>query len=87
MKIQKPHMVMRCYKPTQYTWFPAFGVGDDLLVEVSINGKTVSAWGADDFGLSKDFKSNSEALYEFMKLMEMPFVNPDRLRNMGYLCF
>ncbi len=79
---------MRCFVKTQHSWFPSFSLRDEdreeWLVELSLHGKWVAAWGQDDYGLEKTFTSHKEALAAFMGLLAKDYVNPNALIRMGY---
>lgn len=75
------------FKRTQDNWCPNYS---DNLVEVSLlplgeGGWRVCAWGADDFGLEKDFTSATAAMITFMEVIGWEFVDMQKLRELGFI--
>ena len=85
---------MSCFKRTNDDWCPSY---DNNLVEVTFtqtgpapqDGKgewRVCIWGADDFGMEKDFPNSKriDALLLFYRIVEWKFVDIDELKNHGF---
>jgi len=83
------------FKRTQDSWFPSYIVDDQFdpyLVSISFctldnedgGGYLVSAWGADDMGLSRSFINESEAWIMFLEIIGLDYVNIKDLRDRGF---
>jgi hypothetical protein len=85
------------YKRTHDNWCPSFKLtnGAEELVmicfiklapdpdEPTLQTWRVCAWGDDDFGLERDFLSESAAWTCFQEIIGMPTVSIESLRELG----
>ena len=84
--------VMSAFKRTTDCWHPSFSLLDDAqetqLVEVSCVKRlgcfSVCVWGADDFGMEKEFTSKTRAIKVFQDIVSLPVVNVTYLKKMGF---
>lgn len=88
---------MRCFKLCHGEWHPSYnllhyhnGVFQPKLVEVSYlpltDGKfRVCVWGADDFGLERDYVDSSDAFVMYLKLLRENHITVAFLRDNGFV--
>lgn len=84
---------IKIIKPTEDDWY-----GNEILnirgvstkvvtcsLMLLLNQKTwrVCVWGNDDFGLEKDSESFDEIYDLFMQILVLPYVNKQKLKDMG----
>ena len=78
------------YKKTQDNWYGNYNIDE---VELNYHGKLtdgnfrVSCWGTDDFGISKDFENETEAINIFELLKTKKFINHQTLYDLGFTNF
>ncbi len=84
------------FKRTTDDWYPAYVIKNDQrvnkLVEVSLlkfaldKGYRVCVWGADDYGLEKDYpiEDQEEAKTIFLKVIGLEDVTQNILKDMGF---
>lgn len=84
-------------KPTNDDWYPSYGVEDPIpndhnhtggfakLSTFPLSNGTfrVCVWGADDFGMERDFKSKSDANRLYKKLSESAIISKDICESHG----
>ena len=82
---------LTCFKKTPDQGYPSLEITDRYrtgevrrLVEVSLHGKRVAAWGDDDFGLGKDTGSHRAALALYLEVLALPQVSIKTLRRLGF---
>jgi hypothetical protein len=80
------------YKLTKDDWHPPFQVDGENAVSVSflrLNPEgsewRVCAWGADDFGVEKDFTNWSLAYEEFILAISQGYLSKDYLWERGWV--
>lgn len=91
-------MQAQVFKRTQDDWYGNYKIAVDQrvsdLVEVTFmnllpgptpTGWCVCVWGNDDYGLERDFESETEAWNIFLQVIGMEFVNQQALRDMGFI--
>ena len=83
----------RVLKKTQDEWYPSYQSKDlGQLVRVSCqplgphegDNWRVCAWGADNFGMERDFTDEKEALTVFIKVIKQEYVNHSNLKTLGF---
>lgn len=78
----------RVLKPTNDDWYPCY---PENLVKLSYLGELsdgtfrVCAWGADDFGLERDFEKESDAIAMFKRLEKYPLINISDLKQLNFI--
>lgn len=84
---------LTAYKPTRDNWFPSYTMTSPNighLVEVTYFslpvGSRVCVWGADDFGMEKDFppEQSKESLDLFHDILSWEYVDISALRECGF---
>jgi hypothetical protein len=85
------------FKKTKDNWYPNYEerISGDSLVEVSFmklypseeypENYRVCIWGADDFGMEKDFVTENEAWVVFLEVIGLEFVNHRELEELGFI--
>ena len=85
--------MIRAFKPTSDDWYPSYHLKSMKLVEVKLlelfnpDGWRVCAWGADDFGMERDWltwRGWFSAQSMFQKILEQDKVNQAFLRKQGF---
>ena len=96
-------MSTEVFKRTSDNWAPSYPFGSDegipghglVKVVFTQTGPSppasgewrVAAWGADDFGMVRDFTDQSEAWHLFLEVIGMEDVTTAELTRMGFVCF
>lgn len=89
---------IQAYKYTSDVWYPSFKeliTGESLVqVRLSQTGPDlpnidrdwrVSIWGADDFGMEKDFKKEKIARECFLQILLLPNITLRILNELGFV--
>lgn len=75
-----------CYIPSPDSWYPNY---EDGTVRVGFDSKNnyfkVSVWGADDFGLEKEFTTRLEAIELYRKLSKCSIITIKQLKELGFI--
>ena len=98
MKVEIPDAPIRVFKPAVGQWYPAYQIGTgnhvshEAAVKVSFLNLTdgswrVCCWGADDFGLERDFPGHqkAEAWAIFVQLISAKEISEKKLRDLGFV--
>lgn len=87
-------MRVEVYKQTSDDWYPSYqleGVAEHYknLVRVSFlsirdGSWRVCCWGADDFGMERDFKEEYDAWNIFLLVIKLEDVTFNKLKELGF---
>lgn len=74
------------YKYTSDDWYPAFEMPcvEVKLQPISDGSHRVSVWGADDFGMFKDFETQTQARSMFAIIQRLTDVKQKDLKKLGF---
>jgi hypothetical protein len=78
------------FKPTTDDWYGNYEVDTcklKYLGKLSDGKFRVAVWGNDDFGIEKDFDTESEAIDMFDKLAKYEVINHQDLYDLGFVVF
>jgi hypothetical protein len=85
-------------KQTEDNWCGSYKMDGELFVKVKFgwtgpNPKIgqgqyrVGVWGNDDFGMIKDFNTESDCVNMLMEVIQLPLVNIELLETLGFETF
>jgi hypothetical protein len=90
-------MKIEVFKATEEDWYPSYDLGVEKMKLLRVAFMPLRAWkdnpeqwrvcvwGADDFGMEKDFIHKDEAHRAFTYIIELDLITVDELKSIGFV--